>query len=93
MATKKAAAEAKKAVKAEKKVTKKTVKKAEMKISTVLQFQGHEFTEADFVEQAKKLWADAGKTEAIEEMQLYVKPEDGAVYCVINGEEMNGFEL
>ena len=90
MATKKVAEKAEKAVK---KVTKKTTKKVALKVSTVLEFQGRQFTEADFVEQAKKLWADAGKTEAIEEMQLYVKPEDGAVYCVINGEEMNGFEL
>ena len=87
------ATKAEKTVKAAKKVTKKTAKKAELKVSTVLQFQGREFTEADFVEQAKKLWADAGKTEAIEEMQLYVKPEDGAVYCVINGEAMDSFEL
>ena len=90
MATKKAAEKAEKAVK---KVAKKTAKKVALKVSTVLEFQGRQFTEADFVEQAKKLWADAGKTEAIEELQLYVKPEDGAVYCVINGEEMNGFEL
>lgn len=87
MATKKAATEAKKTAK------KAAAKKVELKTSIVLEFQGRQFTEADFVESAKKLWADAGKTEAIEEMQLYVKPEDGAVYCVINGEEMNGFEL
>ncbi len=68
-------------------------KAAKVKTAVVLEYQGRQMAEADFVEQAKKLWAEAGKTEAITEMNLYVKPEDGAVYCVINGETMGSFAL
>ena len=87
-----------KTAKVEKKAAKKTTRKAapkaaKVKTNIVLQFQGHELGEADFVEEAKKLWAEAGKTEAIKELNLYVKPEDGAVYCVINGETMGKFAL
>ena len=82
-------------VKAPKKAAaKKTTTRApKLKTSIVLQFQGRELSEADFVEQAKKLWAEAGKTEAVKELNLYVKPEDGAVYCVINGETVGSFAL
>ncbi len=87
-----------KAVSAEKPVVKKTTRKAapraaKVKTSIALQFHGNELTEADLVEKAKQLWAAAGKTEAIKELNLYVKPEDNAVYCVVNGETMGSFEI
>ena len=79
------------AKKAEKKPAAKRA--ARLKTSVVLQFQGAELTEADLVAQAKKLWAETGRTEAIKELNLYVKPEDGAVYCVVNGETVGHFAL
>ena len=33
------------------------------------------------------------RTEAIKTMELHVKPEDGAVYCVINGESVGKFSF
>ncbi len=59
--------------------------------NVVLEYQGRQLFQSDLVERAKRVWADAGRTVAIESMDLYVKPEDGAVYCVINGEPCGKF--
>ena len=61
-------------------------KSAEAKTTIILEYCARQVTETTMIAGAKKVWADAGRTEAIETMELYVKPEDGAVYCVINGE-------
>ena len=79
---------------APKKTTRKAAPRAaKVKTTISLQFHGSELTEADLVEKAKQLWAEAGKAEAVKELNLYVKPEDNAVYCVINGETMGSFEI
>ena len=66
-------------------------KSAEAKTTIILEYCGRQVTETTMIAGAKKVWADAGRTEAIETMELYVKPEDGAVYCVINGEPAGKF--
>lgn len=66
-------------------------KSAEAKTTIILEYCGRQVTETTMIAGAKKVWADAGRTEAIETMELYVKPEDGAVYCVINGEPVGKF--
>lgn len=86
-ATKKAPA--KKA--AEKAVEAPAEKAAETKNTIILEYCGRQVTETTMIAGAKKVWAEAGRTEAIETMELYVKPEDGAVYCVINGEPIGKF--
>ena len=86
-ATKKAPA--KKA--AEKAVEAPAEKAAEAKTTIILEYCGRQVTETTMIAGAKKVWAEAGRTEAIETMELYVKPEDGAVYCVINGEPIGKF--
>lgn len=86
-ATKKAPA--KKA--AEKSVEAPAEKAAETKTTIILEYCGRQVTETTMIAGAKKVWAEAGRTEAIESMELYVKPEDGAVYCVINGEPIGKF--
>lgn len=86
-ATKKAPA--KKA--AEKSVEAPAEKAAETKTTIILEYCGRQVTETTMIAGAKKVWAEAGRTEAIETMELYVKPEDGAVYCVINGEPIGKF--
>ena len=90
----KAPAQKEETVKAAKKSSRKSASRApKVKTAVILEYQGRQMVEADLVEQAKKLWAESGKTEAIKELNMYVKPEDGAVYCVINGETMGSFEL
>ena len=66
-------------------------KSAEAKTTIILEYCGRQVTETTMIAGAKKVWADAGRTEAIETMELYVKPEDGAVYCVINGDPAGKF--
>lgn len=66
-------------------------KSAEAKTTIILEYCGRQVTETTMIAGAKKVWADAGRTEAIETMELYVKPADGAVYCVINGEPVGKF--
>lgn len=83
---------------AEKKTARKTATKkapakkaVETKTTIILEYCGRQVTETTMIAGAKKVWAEAGRTEAIETMELYVKPEDGAVYCVINGEPIGKF--
>ncbi|MEQ2442666.1 DUF6465 family protein [Pseudoflavonifractor sp. CLA-AP-H29] len=83
-------APAKKAVE-EKAVETPAEKTVEPKTTLVLEYCGRQVTESTMIAGAKKVWAEAGHTEAIETMELYMKPEDGAVYCVINGEPVGKF--
>ena len=83
---------------AEKKAVRKTAAKkapakkaAEAKTTIILEYCGRQVTENTMIAGARNVWAEAGHTEAIETMELYVKPEDGAVYCVINGEPAGKF--
>ena len=62
-------------------VRKRAAKKAEVKL--YVQYQGVERSQEEIVEAVKAAWTGA----AIETLELYVKPEDGAVYYVINGTE------
>ncbi len=72
--------------------TKKSAEKTvEPKTTIILEYCGRQVTENTMISGAKKVWAEAGHTEAIETMELYVKPEDGAVYCVINGDPAGKF--
>lgn len=87
MAKRAQSAEAKAAVK------KNAPRAVKVKTTIALQFHGRELNETDLVEKAKQLWEEAGKSEAIKELNLYVKPEDNAVYCVANGETIGSFEI
>ena len=62
-------------------VRKRAAKKAEVKL--YVQYQGMERSQEQIVEAVKAAWTGA----AIETLELYVKPEDSAVYYVINGAE------
>ena len=48
-----------------------------------VQYQGKQLSQEEAVEAVKAAWAG----EAIQRVELYVKPEDGAIYYVINGSE------
>ena len=67
---------------------KPAVKKAEVSTKVVLQFfDGNEYTEAALVQKAKEVWKGQGKKAAeLTKIELYVKPEERKVYCVLNGE-------
>ena len=77
------------AVKGEKPASKTTRKAAAPKISLTLQYLGKELTQEAMVEAVKAQWTGAD----IKTLDLYVKPEDSAVYYVINGESTGKIEL
>ena len=81
-----------KAEKVEKKVAekkpaaKRTTKKA-VKTSFVVQAAGKEVSMEETIERVKEAWTATGNKEAdLKEISVYVKPEEKAIYYVVNGE-------
>ena len=65
---------------------KRTTKKA-VKTTFVVQAAGKEVTMEDAIERVKEAWVAAGNKEAdVKEIALYVKPEENAIYYVVNGD-------
>ena len=92
MATKKAAATTEKDVETKtttkKPAAKKTTAKKDMKVKTVIEYYGKQVDEKDVIASVKKVWTKKGnKIGDIKTMELYIKPEEAAVYYVINGTE------
>lgn len=80
----KATSEKKAAVK--KPTAKKPAAKKEMKVEAVVEYFGKQVEEKDMIASVKKAWTKAGKKVGdIKSMKLYIKPEESAVYYVING--------
>lgn len=70
-----------------KETTKTTSKKATMKasIKTYIQYLGREIDQEELVKRVKENWIAQGNSEKdIKDLKLYVKPEEGAVYYVVN---------
>lgn len=68
-----------------KKTTPVKAAKTEIKTALYVQFAGNEATEADIIDKVKAAYvAEGHKESAIKEINLYVKPEEYAVYYVIN---------
>lgn len=94
----KAAEPAKAEVKAEAKTTaakkapakkapaKKTTKKAEPKVSVVIEFDGGQEAVDSIVENVKATYAANGGKEDIKTLEIFVKPEERKAYFVVNGE-------
>ena len=71
---------------AKKTTAKKPAVKREIKVNTVVEYYGKQVEEKDMVAAVKKAWTKSGrKVGDIKTMELYIKPEEGAVYYVING--------
>ena len=59
-----------------------------------LQVAGFEFSSASFAEQAREAWIASGHDEnEINSLKVYIKPEDNAVYYVVNETETGKFEF
>ena len=61
----------------------KRTRKTAPKVALYVQYQGRQTSQAEAVEAVKAAW----NGEAIQTLELYVKPEDGAIYYVVNGTE------
>lgn len=79
---------------AKKPVAKKTTK-SEVKVSMNVQFGGKSYTTDELVKIAKDVWKYDLKQKAADfkSIELYVKPEDGMAYYVINGKEAGSFYI
>lgn len=77
-----------------KKATPVKAAKAEIKTALYVQFAGNEVTEADIIDKIKAAYvAEGHKESAIKEINLYVKPEEYAVYYVINDKAIGKVNL
>lgn len=87
--TKTKATAAKKAEKkSAEKTTSRTAKKKEMKVTACVEYHGKKVEEKTMIANVKKAWTKSGgKVGEIKSMDLYIKPEEDAVYYVINGTE------
>ena len=64
-----------------------------MKTDFYVEFFGKQVNNEDLVKAAKKIWTDAGnKASDLKSLDLYLKPEDNAVYYVFNNTESGSFE-
>ena len=88
---------AKNVAKAVTKTATKTVKKAakkDIKVKAFVEYYGKQVEEKDIIARVKKAWTKSGKKVVdIKEMDLYIKPEENAVYYVINGTETGAVEF
>lgn len=75
---------------------KEVVKKAKKAIKTTLfvEYYGKQVAEKEMIAAVKKAWTKSGnKVSDIKSIELYAKPEDGAVYYVINKTESGKVEF
>lgn len=78
---------------ARKPAARKTVKKetTEVNPNLFIQFGGQEYSEKAIMEKVVAAWeAEGKKPSAIKRVNLYVKPEEGKAYYVINEKLKNG---
>ena len=88
--TTKAAAEKKPAA-----AKKAPAKKAEVKTEVNIQFDGKNYTTDDILKIAQDVWKYelGNKAADMKKVELYVKPEEGKVYYVFNGEVTGSFPI
>ena len=85
-ATKAKAEKEEKTVAEKKPAAKRTTKKA-VKTTCVVQAAGKEVSMEEAVERVKEAWTAAGNKAAdLKEIAVYVKPEEEAIYYVVNGD-------
>lgn len=64
------------------------------KTSMFVEYQGKQVEDKAILAAVKKAWTEAGnKVGDMKTVELYIKPEETAVYYVINGTETGKVEL
>ena len=74
---------------------KTTAKKAELKSAVYVQFEGKSYAQEDLIKIAKDVWKYdlKQKVSDLENIELYVKPEENMVYYVMNKEFTGSFYI
>ncbi len=84
----------KKATTAKKTATKKaTTKKKAVATTAVVQYQDREFTEAECLKKAQAQFKKDYKGKTLEEISIYIKPEERRIYYVANKDSVGSVEL
>ncbi len=72
----------------------KSAAKKDIKVKAVVEYYGRQVEEQDMIANVKKAWTKSGKkVRDIKTMELYIKPEEAAVYYVINGTDTGAVEF
>ena len=73
---------------------KKTASKKEIKVNAIVEHYGRQISEQDIIANVKRAWTNSGKNEKdIKSIELYIKPEENAVYYVVNETETGAVAL
>lgn len=75
---------------APKAVKKVAAKQAEPKVSAVIQCSAGQVTVEDLTTAAAEAYKAAHEGAEIEDITIYIKPEENAVYYVVNGDDSEG---
>ena len=79
---------------AEKKTPAKRTSAKEIKTELYVQYEGKEVSEKELIAAAKKAYTKFGnKVSDIKTIALYVKPEEGVAYYVINGTGPDDYKI
>lgn len=80
--------------KAPKKTAVNKAPKKEIKVKAFVEYYGKQVEEKEIIARVKKAWTKSGKKVGdIKSMELYIKPEEAAVYYVINGTATGAVEF
>ena len=74
---------------------KPAAKKVEIKENITLEFSGKTYTKEDLIKSIKDIWKYdyKKKVSELKSIDLYVKPEEGKAYYVINGQILGNFPI
>ncbi|MFT3985755.1 MAG: DUF6465 family protein [Lachnospiraceae bacterium] len=72
---------------------KPAAKRETVKEGFYVQFSGKDLEQSDVIRQAKEDYKTAGNKAGIKSIDVYVKPEESAVYYVVNGDVKGRFEV
>ncbi|SHJ24918.1 DUF6465 family protein [Pseudobutyrivibrio xylanivorans] len=72
---------------------KATTKKKAVTTTAVVQYQDREFTEAECLKKAQAQFKKDYKGKTLEELNIYIKPEERKIYYVANKDSVGSVEL
>lgn len=80
-------------VKTDVKKTVASTAKTAPEASVFIEYQGSQFAAKAVLDQAVKSFEELHKDVEIKTIELYVKPEEGAAYYVVNGEGSDDYRI
>jgi len=72
---------------------KTTAKKEEPEVTFTIQYHNKDISACQVLEAAKKAYEKTNPDVEIKTLDLYVKPEEGAAYYVVNGEGSGDYKI